>query len=73
MEIPTPEVALQYQHLKAIATCIPELDKYAKNLLLLGRDIVRVHKVRDQVNGPHNAPFAQKLDLGWVRGGGRCA
>ena len=27
---------------------------------------VRAHKVRQQVNGPHNAPFAQCLDLGWV-------
>ncbi|KAL0149700.1 hypothetical protein M9458_054983 [Cirrhinus mrigala] len=23
-------------------------------------------KVRKQINGPHDAPFAQKLDLGWV-------
>ncbi len=35
-------------------------------LILLGRDILRVHKVRQQVNGPHNSPFAQRLDLGWV-------
>ena len=35
-------------------------------MILLGRDMIRVHKVRDQVNGPHNAPFAQCLDLGWV-------
>ena len=43
---------------------IPEVDPTAEILLLLGRDIIRVHKVREQVNGPHNAPFAQCLDLG---------
>lgn len=26
----------------------------------------RTHKVKQQVNGPHNAPFAQCLDLGQV-------
>ena len=41
-------------------------------MLLLGRDIIRVHKVRRQVNGPHNAPYAQKLDLGWVIVGNVC-
>ena len=39
---------------------------------MLGRDIVRVHKVRQQVSGPHNAPFAQRLDLGWVIVGDVC-
>lgn len=28
--------------------------------------MLRAHKVRQQVNGPHNAPFAQCLDLGCV-------
>lgn len=28
--------------------------------------MLRAHKVRQQVNGPHNDPFAQRLDLGWV-------
>lgn len=41
-------------------------------MLLLGRDIIRVHKVRKQVNGPHNLPYAQKLDLGWVIVGNVC-
>ena len=65
-EIPTPKIALLHPHLKTIASHIPSLDSNAQILLLLGRDIVRVHKVRQQINGPHNAPFAQKSDLGWV-------
>lgn len=65
-EIPTPEVALAHTHLKHIAPHIPELDPDAEMMILLGRDMIRAHKVRDQVNGPHDAPFAQRLDLGWV-------
>ena len=41
-------------------------------MLLLGRDIIRVHEVRKQVNGPHNLPYAQKLDLWWVIVGNVC-
>ncbi len=41
-------------------------------LLLLGRDILSVHKVREQYNGPGNTPYAQRLDLGWVIVGEVC-
>lgn len=71
-EIPTPQVALGHSHLQAIASHIPELDLEAPILLLLGRDIIRIHKVRKQINGPHNAPYAQLLDLGWVVVGNVC-
>ena len=71
-EIPTPEAATHYPHLKAIASKIPPLDPTAEILMLLGRDMIRAHKVRDQCNGPHNAPFAQRLDLGWVIIGDVC-
>ncbi|MEE6525740.1 hypothetical protein FKM82_025948 [Ascaphus truei] len=47
-----------------IANHIRPIEQGAKLLLLLGRDIMRVHKVRKQHNGPHNAPYAQRLDLG---------
>ncbi|XP_041427087.1 uncharacterized protein LOC121396314 [Xenopus laevis] len=40
--------------------------------MLLGRDIIRVHKVRQQINGPHNAPYAHRLDTGWVIVGNVC-
>lgn len=53
-EIPTPSAV------------ILELDPEAEILLLLGRDVISAHKARQQVNGPHNASFAQRLDLGWV-------
>ncbi|XP_056093862.1 uncharacterized protein LOC130072671 [Rhinichthys klamathensis goyatoka] len=71
-EIPSPEVARHHPHLKHLADKIPALDPNASILLLLGRDIIRLHKVREQCNGPHNAPFAQRLDLGWVIIGDVC-
>ncbi|KAK7885901.1 hypothetical protein WMY93_025522 [Mugilogobius chulae] len=44
----------------------------AEILILIGRDLLRVHKVRKQINGLNNEPFAQKLDLGWVIVGNVC-
>lgn len=71
-EIPTPEVISKHRHLKHLARYIPEPNHHAPILFLLGRDIIRVHKAHRQVNGPPNAPFAQKLDLGWVIIGDMC-
>ncbi|XP_053091228.1 uncharacterized protein LOC128318568 isoform X1 [Pangasianodon hypophthalmus] len=71
-EIPTPEAAKHHPHLKSIAHLIPPLDPNAQILLLLGCDILQVHKVRDQRTGPQNAPYAQRLDLGWVVVGEVC-
>ncbi|XP_057696128.1 uncharacterized protein LOC130918450 isoform X1 [Corythoichthys intestinalis] len=71
-EIPTPNMALHHPHLKSIAHLIPDIDSQAEIMLLLGRDIIRVHKARKQINGPHNLPYAQKLDLGWVIVGNVC-
>ena len=71
-EIPTPEAAKYHPHLKAIAHKIPPLDPSAEILLLLGRDVIQAHKVRSQRNGPPNAPYAQRLDLGWVLVGEVC-
>lgn len=65
-EIPTPEVARHYTHLKRVADKIPALDPSADILILLGRDTPQAHKVREHNNGPHDAPYAQCLDLGWV-------
>lgn len=62
----TPEVAQNHPYLKSISSEIPKLKQNAHILLLLGHDILRVHKPRQQVNGPHDTPFAHKLDLGWV-------
>lgn len=63
-EIPSPEVALHHPHRNSISHLIPAIQKDASILLLLGRDILQVHKVRQQINGPFNAPYAQRLDLG---------
>ncbi|KAL4008325.1 hypothetical protein ACER0C_002177 [Sarotherodon galilaeus] len=71
-EIPTPDAAYHHAHLKRIADKIPPPDPDANILLLLGRDILRVHKVREQISGPGDAPFAQRLDLGWVVVGDVC-
>lgn len=71
-EIPTPDAAQWHTHLKPIGHCIPPLDPEAQILLLLGRDILQVHKVQEQRNGPNNAPYAQRLDLGWVVVGDVC-
>ncbi|RXN13836.1 hypothetical protein ROHU_037202 [Labeo rohita] len=71
-EIPSPAFARRFPHLKSIAHEIPEIDPGAQILLLLGRDIIQVHKARKQLNGPNQAPFAQKLDFGWVIVGNVC-
>lgn len=71
-EIPTPEIARHYLHLKRVVDRIPALVPTASILILLGRDIPRAHKVHEQCNGPHDAPYAQRLDLGWVIVGEVC-
>ncbi|XP_070409592.1 uncharacterized protein [Nothobranchius furzeri] len=71
-EIPSPEIAQHHSHLLSVADNIPPVDHHAPILLLLGRDVLRVHKVREQINGPNDAPYAQRLDLGWVIVGEVC-
>ncbi|KAK7940028.1 hypothetical protein WMY93_003354 [Mugilogobius chulae] len=65
-EIPTPDVTKHHDHLKPLVNKIPALDPNAEILVLLGRDIPQVHKVREHYNGPNDAPYAERLDLGWV-------
>lgn len=62
-EIPTPEVAMSYPHLRGIAQHIPALDEEADILLLYGRDLL---DVLEQRLGPRATPYAQRLRLGWV-------
>ena len=62
-EILTPAATQHHTPLKSITHRIPHLDPEA--LLLLGRDILLVHKVREQPNGPQPL-YGQRLDLGWV-------
>ncbi len=55
-EIPTPNAALHHPHLKSVTQLIPELDPNTHILMLLGWDIIRVHKVHKQRSGPNDAP-----------------
>lgn len=71
-EIPTPDIVQHFPHLAPIAGKIPPLEPDTPILLLLGRDILSVHKVHEQYNGPHNTPYTQRLDLGWVIVGEIC-
>ncbi|KAI4899545.1 hypothetical protein NFI96_016157, partial [Prochilodus magdalenae] len=71
-EIPSPDVARHHPHLRPVTNKIPAVDPDAPIHMLLGRDILQVHKVREQINGPYNAPYAQRLDLGWVIMGEAC-
>ncbi|KAK3730881.1 hypothetical protein QZH41_002986 [Actinostola sp. cb2023] len=65
-EIPTPEIAGRFSHLRDIEQDIPLLDDQAKIHLLIGRDAPELLKVRAFKNGPRVAPWAQKLVLGWT-------
>lgn len=71
-EIPTPEVARRFRHLRDIASEIPPLDENADIHLLIGRDAPELLKVRAFKNGPRGAPWAQKLLLGWTVTGQVC-
>ena len=71
-EILTPTAARAHPHLEAITKKIPELDPEAEILLLVGRDAPPLHKIHELQNGPRNAPWAQRLDLGWVVLGNAC-
>ena len=56
-EIPTPQVAMHHAHLQDIAYQIPELDREADILLLIGRDLIDVHHVLDQKQVPLAHPM----------------
>ena len=71
-EIPTPDVARAHPHLHQIAHQIPEVQSSVDILLLIGRDVPPLHKVRESRNGRGNSPWAQRLDLGWVILGNAC-
>ena len=71
-EIPTPDVARAHPHLHQIADQIPEVQSSVDILLLIGRDVPPLHKVRESRNGRGNSPWAQRLDLGWLILGNAC-
>ena len=65
-EIVTPEMAMQFSHLKEVAKEIPPYDPRAKIEILIGRDALELLKVRESKNGQKGAPWAQRLNLGWT-------
>jgi hypothetical protein len=71
-EIPSPEVARAHPHLHEIVDKIPEIRGDVDILLLIGRNAPPLQKVHESRNGPRNAPWAQRLDLGWVIIGNAC-
>ena len=71
-EIPTPGMARRFPHLTAIADNIPPLHETAKVHLLIGRDAPELLKVRESRNGSKEAPWAQRLALGWTISGQMC-
>lgn len=71
-EIPTPDVAQHFPHLQGIANMIPPYDPDVPIGLLIGRDVTEAHHVLDQIIGPKDTPFAQRLHHGWVIIGEAC-
>ena len=71
-EIPTPDIANLHCHMRSIAGKIPTLHEGVDILLLIGRDAPQLLKVRESRNGPADAPWAQRMDLGWVIIGDVC-
>ncbi|XP_069105757.1 uncharacterized protein [Argopecten irradians] len=69
-EIASPDIIKHLHHLKDIPILQYRAD--CDIGLLLGRDIPDVHQVKEQVTGPRNSPFAQRLGLGWVIVGDVC-
>ena len=72
-EIPTPDIVRHHKHLEDLACVIPHLDPEAKILILVGRDLPIAHHVLEQrISSTYNAPYAQRLHLGWVVIGEMC-
>ena len=55
-EIPTPEIAKEFSHLKGVVKQISELDLAADIEILIGRDTPELLKVRDFKNRPTGFP-----------------
>lgn len=65
-EIPTPDIIKHHPHLRRVMMELSSLDCEAEILLLVGRDAIDAHHVLEQVLGPPNSSFAQRLTLGWA-------
>ena len=66
-EIPTPEIARQFPHLKEIADQIPPLNPETDIEILIGRDAPELLKVRASKNGPNGTPLGSETWMDSVR------
>ena len=71
-EIPTPEIAKQFDHLRDISEEILPFDNEAKVQLLIARNTPELLKVRAFRNGPNGTSWAHKLAVGWAICGQAC-
>ena len=63
-DIPNPEVAQQWLHLKHIANELMPVSEYEVGLLI-GYNCPKALVPREVIPPVHNSPYAQKTDLGW--------
>ena len=64
-EIALPHLVDHHQHLSHLVPSLPEYESDTDIHILLGRDAPEILKVRDVINGPPGAPWAQKSVFGW--------
>ncbi|XP_056017069.1 uncharacterized protein LOC125663253 [Ostrea edulis] len=69
-EIPSQEVARHHPHLRDIG--LESVDENCQILLLLGRDVLYVHRILDQRVGHPDAPIGLRSPLGWTVVGDVC-
>jgi len=64
-QIPKPEVAQQWDHLKEVAAQMPPYQSQAEVAILLGNNVPRAIRPREIIAGNDDFLYAQRLALGW--------
>ena len=64
-QIPTPEIAEKWPHLKRIKDKIPKLDKKVQISLLIGCNCPKAIKPKEVITGKGEDPYAVRTLLGW--------
>ena len=64
-QIPKPDVARQWDHLKEVADQLPPYQPALEISLLIGNNVPCVTRPREVVAGNENEPYAQRSLLGW--------
>ena len=64
-QIPRPESALQWPHLKNIATLITPYQSDVEVGILMGSDCPRAIMLREVIPGEEGNPYTMRSDLGW--------